>query len=145
MNNGEESMGTEDNKALVRRVYDAINDRSPDELDELIATDVASNTPFAHDAPGLEGFKQVFAAVIAAFPDYRIAIEDQIAEGDEVVTRYTASGTQEGEFMGVAASGRRVELVGIDIDRLADGRIVEHWSEAGVERLGAKHGLASPR
>ena len=120
-------MSTEENKAFVRRVYDAINAKDPDALDELIAADVSSNHRFPHGDGGLEGFKESFSAALTSFPDYNITIDDQIAEGDKVVTRYTARGTQEGDFMGVAPTGKAIELIGIDIDRIAGGKIVERW------------------
>ena len=138
-------MSTEENKALVRSVYDAINAKDPDALDGLMAADMNSNTRFPHADGGLQGFKESFKAALASFPDYAITIDDQIAEGDKVVTRYTASGTQEGDFMGVAPTGERVELVGIDIDRIEDGKIVEHWSEASLDELMVKLGVAIPR
>jgi predicted ester cyclase len=63
----------------------------------------------------------------AAFPDLHYAVEDQIAEGDKVVTRYTASGTHQGELMGVAPTGSRVEIRGISITRIKGGKIEEIW------------------
>ena len=138
-------MSTEENKAFVRRVYDAINAKDPDALDELFAADVSSNHRFPHGESGLEGFKESFRAALSSFPDYNITIDDQIAEGDKVVTRYTARGTQEGDFMGVAPTGKAIELIGIDIDRLEDDKIVEHWSEANMDDLMVKLGVAQPR
>jgi len=138
-------MSTEENKALVRKVYDAINANDPDALDGLMAADMDSNTRFAHPDGGLDGFKESFKTALASFPDYSITIDDQIAEGDKVVTRYTASGTQEGDFMGVAPTGERIELVGIDIDQIEDGKIVAHWSEASLEDIMVKLGVAIPR
>lgn len=138
-------MSIEENKAIVRRVYDAINARDVGALDDLIAEDVVSNTPFPQSDPGLAGFREAFAQVLAAFPDYEVVVHDQIAEGDQVVTRYTSSGTQQGDLQGVAGTGQHVELLGIDIDRVADGKIVQHWSEAGTDHLRMKHGLVLPR
>ena len=138
-------MSTEENKALVRKVYDAINANDPDALDGLMAADMDSNTRFAHPDGGLDGFKESFKTALASFPDYSITIDDQIAEGDKVVTRYTVRGTQEGEFMGVAPTNEPIELIGIDIDRIADGKVVEHWSEADVEDLMVQLGVTLPR
>jgi predicted ester cyclase len=138
-------MSIQENKTVVRRVYDAINEKAPEALDALMASDVESHTPFPHAKGGLDGFKEVFAAVTFAFPDYTITIEEQIAEDDRVVTRYLARGTQVGDFLGVAPTGEPIELIGIDIDRLAGGKIVEHWSEAGTADLGVSRGVAVPR
>ncbi len=74
---------------------------------------------------GREGDKQTVAMVFAAFPDWRVSVEDMIAEGDKVVTRYTEQGTQHGDFMGIPATGRTVTMTGIEIMRCADGKIAE--------------------
>jgi steroid delta-isomerase-like uncharacterized protein len=65
---------------------------------------------------------------LAAFPDTRMVIEDQVVKGDEVVTRWTATGTHKGELMGMPPSGKHVRVAGITIDRLEGGKIVEYWS-----------------
>jgi hypothetical protein len=72
----------------------------------------------------------LFSSLHAAFPDLHIDVEDMIAEGDKVVARVTASGTHQGEFMGIAPTGNRVEFSAIDIARIAEGKIVEHWSNS---------------
>jgi predicted SnoaL-like aldol condensation-catalyzing enzyme len=127
------TMSTEENKAIAQRVYDAINARDRDALSTLLAEDLASQTPFP-EGPGRTGFLALYDEVVAQYPDYRVEVQDQIAEGDRVVTRYTATGVDEG-----------VDLIGIDIDRVADGRIVEHWSEAGPAHLAARRGVVMPR
>src|SRR5262249_59810614 len=73
-------------------------------------------------------------AMRGAFPDFRLTIEDQIAEGDKVVTRVTFSGTHSGEFRGIAPTGKQVKYSGIAIDRIVDGKVVEMWHVA--ETLG---------
>ena len=70
--------------------------------------------------------------VLSAFPDYHSTVEDQIAEGDEVVTRFSSQGTHQGEFLGIAPTGNRVRVTGIDIARVEEGKIVESWSEADM-------------
>ena len=85
-------------------------------------------------AEGAEGVRQQFDGFRRAFPDFRAEILDQIARGDKVVTRKVFHGTHEGELMGIPPTGREVEIHVIDIVRLADGRIVEHWNI--VDRLG---------
>jgi predicted ester cyclase len=138
-------MSTQDNVAVVRRIYEAINAGEPDALDELIAADVVSNVPFPHGRGGRDGFKEVFAEVLGAVPDYAVTIEDQIAQDDKVVTRYVARGTLQGELPGLGAAGDAIELMGIDIDRLAGGVVVEHWSEAGPSHLAVARGIVRPR
>ena len=76
---------------------------------------------------GSEGIKRYAAEVRDAFPDVRVTVEDQVAEGEEVATRYTLVGTHRGELMGIPPTGNPVEIVGVAIDRLANGKIVESW------------------
>ncbi|HEX3909484.1 MAG TPA: ester cyclase [Solirubrobacteraceae bacterium] len=137
-------MSLEENKALVRKLYiESINGKDKAILDQIMSADVQSDTAFP-DPGGLAGYKQVFDEVIGAFPDYEIRIEEEIAEGDQVVTRYTARGTHEGDFLGMAPTGRRIELKGIDINRVSEGKIVEHSSEASVGVLLLELGFAPP-
>src|SRR5215210_1928632 len=102
-------MSTEQNKAIKQREFEAVNQNNLDDLEEVIASDVTSHPARPGQAPGLEGVKQLFSSLHAAFPDFHIDIEDMIAEGDKVVARVTASGTHQGEFMGTAPTGNRVE------------------------------------
>ncbi len=134
-------MSAEQNKAILRQAYDAINRNDLDALDELVASDVTDHDPAPGQGPGLEGVKGYFSSLHAAFPDLRIDVEDMIAEGDKVVARVRGSGTHQGEFMGIAPTGNRVEFSGIDILRIAEGKIVEHWSNSDqlgmMQQLGA--------
>ena len=83
---------------------------------------------------GREGHKQLIAAFRAAFPDLRVAVEDLLEEGDRVALRWRAEGTHRGELMGIAPTGRRVTLTGIEILRIAGGKIAEYWQS--WDRLG---------
>lgn len=85
--------------------------------------------PFAEQMLTLESGGQGLAAMDKAFSDLRMAEADSVKEGDKLAFRWLLSGTHEGEFMGVAATGRRIEATGMDIVRVADGEIVEHWGE----------------
>ena len=137
-------MSAEENKANVRRVYEeAITQNKPEVFDEIMSPDVVDHAPFPDQAPGLEGFKGVFAMMLSAFPDYQSTVEDQIAEGDKVVTRFSSQGTHQGEFMGIAPTGNRVRVTGIDIDRVVEGKIVEHWSEADLLGMMTQLGVIS--
>lgn len=123
-------MSTEHNKAIKRREYEAVNQKNLDALEEVIASDVTSHPARPGQALGLEGVRQLFSSLHAAFPDFHIDVADMIAEGDKVVARVTGSGTHQGEFMGIAPTGNRVEFSAIDIARIAEGKIVEHWSNS---------------
>ncbi len=120
-------MSAEENKAIARRGYEAINQKNLDALEELAASDIIDHDPAPGQAPGLEGVKQSFDELLTAFPDVQMSIEDMIAEGDKVVARVSVSGTHQGEFMGIDPTGNRVTITGIDILRIAEGKIVEHW------------------
>ena len=138
-------MSTEENKAIVRRLYEeAITQKKLEVLDEIMSPDVVDHAPFPEQAPGLEGFKGSFALMISAFPDYQSTVEEQIAEGDKVVTRFTSRGTHQGEFMGIAPTGNRVRVTGIDIDWVVEGKIVEHWSEADLLGMMQQLGVIPP-
>ncbi len=123
---------SEQNKMLVRRAIEEVwNLGNFAVVDELAASDIVvhASTP-ADEIHGREGVKQFYATLRAAFPDLHFMIEDQIAEGDRVVTRWTARGTHIGVFQGLPPTGKQVRLTGIDIDRIADGKVVECWPNA---------------
>lgn len=124
------------NRMQVRRAIEEIWNRGNYAvLDEFVARDlvVHASTPGA-EIHGAEGAMQFYVALRAAFPDLHFTIEDQIAEGDRVVTRWSATGTHDGEFQGIPPTGKQVTLTGIDIDRLANGKVVECWPQ--VDELG---------
>jgi steroid delta-isomerase-like uncharacterized protein len=117
---------TQDNRTIVRRfIEEAINQGQIDSAAQFAWEDVVEQVPFPGQGPGLEGLKDVLRGMRAGFPDLRFSVEEQIAEGDKVVTRFEWTGTHRGEFLGVAATGRSVKVWGVVIDRLQSGRIKE--------------------
>jgi steroid delta-isomerase-like uncharacterized protein len=113
-----------DNSAVVRRfIEETINEGQIDSAARFAWEDVVEQVPFPGQGPGLEGLKDVLRRMRAAFPDLYFSIEEQIAQGDKVVTRFEWTGTHRGEFLGVPASGRLVKVWGVVIDRLQSGRI----------------------
>lgn len=121
---------SEENKALARRWFEELfNAQNLDIADEITAQDSVNHDPLLADLPsGPEGAKYVVNLYHGAFPDAQITVEDEIAEGDKVVTRWTGRGTHQGEFMGVSPSGNRVEVAGITINRVSEGKIAETWT-----------------
>ena len=122
-------MSAEDNKALVRRFVEEVQSGgNTDLIDEICSPEFVNHSA----PPGLpadcEGIKILTTMFKGAFPDSYFSVEDMIAEGDKVVTRKTFHGTHEGEFMGIPPSGRTVNVSLIDIVRISDGKVVEHWS-----------------
>ena len=130
-----------DLKALIRRGFEeGINQRRLDVFDELIAEDYVNHS-FPAPTPGREGFKQVVQMFLGAFPDFRVTVEEVVAEGDAVASRGTMSGTHRGEFMGIAATGRQVTAGYSDMWRFRDGKAAENWVEMDLlglmQQLGA--------
>jgi steroid delta-isomerase-like uncharacterized protein len=137
----EEQMMAQDNRAVLDRINEeAFRHGDTAVIDELVADDFVEHNPMPGFEGDREGFKTMVTALHQAFPDFHTEIEDQIADGDKVVERWTAGGTHDGEFMGVPATHRTVEIEGMDITRLADGKIVEHWTQmdalAMMQQLG---------
>jgi len=142
-------MSTEDNKALVRRVYEEVFNKGNVALvDELIAPNMVHHFDFPTDAPvppefqfNREAFKQFVSQWRTTFPDFQYTIELQVAEGDLVVTRVTGRGTHTGEyrglsFKGIPPTGKQAAWTVTAIDRVADGKIVESWfNEDALGRL----------
>jgi steroid delta-isomerase-like uncharacterized protein len=121
-------MSTEENKAIVRRfLEEVVNKGNQTVADELVASDFIDHNPLPGLSPTNEGFKQSFVIFRTAVPDLRYAIDDLIAEGDKVAVRWTATGTNKGEMFGMPATGRQVTVAGVDVFRLARGRLVELW------------------
>lgn len=124
---GCQKIGTlEKNKAIVQNAYEKIwNQGNLDAADKFFTADyVYHAVPEIH---GAEGVKQHVAALRTSSPDFHLSIEDMIAEGDKVVSRWTGGGTQESEFMGIPSSGKKVNLTGILISRIENGKIAEEW------------------
>lgn len=127
---------SEDNKALVRKIYDRIwykGDMSA--VDELFDAGYIDHIIPPGTAPGLEGFKAVITQIRTAFPDMTYKLEDIIAEGDKVVSYWTNSGTNTGELNGMPPTGKKVEMEGVDIYRIANGKVVEVWGVHDVTEV----------
>ena len=125
----------EQNTRTVRRFVEEYQTRADeDAFAEIMAPDVVDHSRPPGIAEGAEGVRQQFDGFRAAFPDFAATILRQVAQGDLVVTHKVFRGTHRGELMGIAPTGRDVTIEVIDIVRLEDGRIVEHWNV--VDRLG---------
>jgi steroid delta-isomerase-like uncharacterized protein len=121
-------MTPDENKALMQRFYEeVVNQKKLQLIDDLVSADFVEHQTAPDLSPDREGVKQFFLRVTHAFPDLQMKVDDVIAEGDRVATRYTMTGTHQGEFMGVPPTGMAISVSGIDIVRFADGRVAEHW------------------
>ena len=119
-------MSAEENKQIVRRfIEEAINKGDVEAAGAYVAEDVVEQVPFPGQGPGLAGLKDVLRQLLTAFPDMRWSVEEQIADADKVLTRFTWTGTHQAPFFGVPATQRPVEVWGMVIDRLEHGKIKE--------------------
>jgi predicted ester cyclase len=118
-------------KTVVSEFYESYQGRDLDRTwDRYIAPNLIN-----HAFGGVydrETWRESDKSFVAAFPDLSVEVLDQVAEGDKVATRYAMTGTQTGEFFGVPAGGATATLTGTALDRIADGKIVEHWADADI-------------
>jgi predicted ester cyclase len=139
-------MTTEENKALVRRyIEEAYNKRNLAIIDELVAATYTVHPSPPDRKPGIEGERQFVSMALAEWPDLRLTIEDQVAEGDKVVSRWTARGTHTRtvttEYGSIAPTNTQVTLSGMGIDRIEGGKLAESWGNADwlglLQQIGA--------
>jgi predicted ester cyclase len=139
-------MSTERNKAVIRRfVKEYKNDHNPAVIDELFSPDFVTHFRLPGVSSDLEGFKSVGSAVIGAMPDVSTVLEDLLADGDKVIERTSAKGTQTQPLLGIPATGRQVAFTEIHIYRFEDGKIAEHWPEVDFYALFAQLGVIPER
>ncbi len=121
-------MSLAENKAVAQRVVEeGFNGRKLQAFDDLVASDSVNHDPNNPQVTDLASFKAWVQAVWQGFPDFAVEITQLIAEEDRVVHVWVCRGTQTGEFMGMPASGRKIEVTGMSVNRLANGKIVETW------------------
>lgn len=141
-------MSTHDNKETLRRLYEVFSRGNLDELERYMSTDLMDHNPNPGQRPGVEGVRELLQQYRSAFSDLRADVEDQIAEGDKVVSRVTVHGRHTGEFQGIPPTGKEFSMTLIDMVRLSDGKIVERWGvqdDLGVlTQLGAMPGFGEP-
>lgn len=124
-------MAATDNKAAVRRFTEEVwNKGNMAVVDELCTPSYVGHDPATPGGVmrGIAGIKQFVTTYRTAFPDAHITIEEQIAEGDQVVSRWTGRGTNRGSLMGMSPTGKQVTVTGILISRFSGGKIVEEWN-----------------
>src|SRR5687768_17135602 len=112
---------------VVCRVIESLNAGDFDRAESFIAAD-AVNHAVPDSSSGSAAFRQAWETLWSAFPDWQFDIEESVEAGDTVANRYTNRGTHQGEFMGKSATGRSVTVLGLDLVRVRDGQVVEHWA-----------------
>ena len=123
-------MLTETNKTVARRFLEEVFGQGKLAVaDEIVAPDHVNRGPGALPGlpPGPEGSKMIVTVYRNAFPDIQFTIDEQIAEGDKVVTRWSAHGTHKGELAGIPPTGKSATVTGMGVDRIVNGKIVESW------------------
>jgi steroid delta-isomerase-like uncharacterized protein len=121
-------MLAEENKAVIRRLAEAVNKGNLSAVDEIFASDYVRHDPSALLGDvGREEYKQVFTKLRRAFPDAHLTLKDLLADGDKVIGRWTFNGTHKGRFFNIPPSGKKVTYPIIAIYRIADGKIAEDW------------------
>ena len=121
-------MSSERNKALIRRLFDEVlNAGNFGLLDQLIGASYVEHNPVANQAAGAAGVRDRIRDLRKAFPDLRFVLDELVGEGEVVAARYHWQGTHKGTFLGIAPTGRRLSVRGMDFYRLEDGRVIEHW------------------
>ena len=130
-------MSVEENKAIMRRIYEIVKTGNVDQADEVIAVDMIEHSPIPGVGQGLAGFKETVRLLHGAFPEMQVSIDVLIGEGDLVAARFTMRGVHRAELMGIPPTGKEVTVSGMDIMRFKDGKGVEHW--ANQDDLGMMH------
>lgn len=126
-------MGIEENKVFVRRYYeDVVNKGAIDEVARFVSSDYTEVHDNTRHRLGVEGAQEHIRGVRETYPDLHLTIEQQIAEGEWVVTRVTMRGTHRGEWMGIKPTGKPIKVSAVNMDRVVDGRIVEHGGAANL-------------
>ena len=119
---------SEQNKTAARHFIEkGLNQRDLSALDEYFSSNLTDHALPPGLPAGLEGRKMFASALLAAFPDLHVHLEDMIADGEKLVTRYTVHGTHNGDLMGIPPTGKQVSIGGIAIDRFENGQSIEHW------------------
>jgi len=121
-------MSTEQNKAIVRRIYEELlNQEKKSVIDEIYALDLITHDPFMGTVTGVEAFRQLLHMFDAAFPGHRAQVHHVLAEGDFVTVLHIHTGKHTGPFMGMPPTGRDIVINGVEVFRLQDGKIAEFW------------------
>jgi steroid delta-isomerase-like uncharacterized protein len=121
-------MSAEHNKAIVMRIYDELlNQEKKSVIDEIYAADVITHDPFMGTVTGVDAFRQLLGMFDAAFPGHRVKVHHILAEGNLVAVVHTHTAKHTGQFMHLAPTGRNISVNGIEVFRMADGKIAEFW------------------
>jgi steroid delta-isomerase-like uncharacterized protein len=124
------AMSKQDNIATTQRLGEAVNSGNLDAFHQVFAPSIIDRDPASDQGSGPEGFIHFFTGFRAAFPDLNVSVEQLVADDDNVAIAYTITGTHQGDFLGIPATGRRIKARGMQIARFENGLIVERWGSS---------------
>lgn len=134
-------MGQQENIAATQRFGEAVNSGNFSAFHEVMAPTILDHDPAPDQGNGPEGFIKFFSAFRAAFPDLAVAVDHLVADDDNIAIAYTVTGTHEGDFLGVPATGRKISARGVQIARFQNGQMVERWGSSDqlgiLQQIGA--------
>ena len=141
-------MSAEKTKEVVARMFELGNAKDVDAYIDMLHQDFVNHTPPPGVPGNREGYRQVYSMYVNAMPDFHIKVEDMFAQGDKCVTRWKATGTHQGELMGIPATGNEITTTGITINRVKNGKIIEQCEIADtagmMEQLGVMSAQEEP-
>ena len=132
------------NKVLAGRWFELQGSQDLDRIDEVLDKTYVWHGPGGVTVKGQDGMREMLGTYFTAFPDLRFTIEDQLADGDKVITRWTVRGTQNGAFEGIAPTGKSITMTGISIVRAEGGKLVEEWENFDELGMMRKIGTVPP-
>jgi steroid delta-isomerase-like uncharacterized protein len=132
-------MSKEANLAILGKFAEAVTTGNYDLFKEVVSTQNVDHDPAPGQVQGPDGYRMLFSGMRAAFPDMGVALETMVADEDSIAFAYTLTGTQNGPFMGVAPTGKKIKIRGMQISKFKDGKMVERWGSS--DELGILHQL----
>lgn len=123
-------MSKQVNAAIQARFGEAVNSGQLDQLNHLMTAEVKDHDPAPEQGPGPQGFIDFFSKFREAFPDLAVAVDHMVTDDDNVAIAYTVTGTHQGDFMGVAPTGKKIKARGMQIARFENGKIAERWGSS---------------
>lgn len=134
-------MSTEENKAIARRCMDAITQKNFIAIDQMYAPTYVRHDPDSPHVHSREDYRQYLAGLCTVFPDLRFTVEDLVAEGENVVCRFSVQGTHSYPWRGIPATGKQVMITGINISHIVENKVVEDWFNTDIFSLAQQLGV----
>jgi steroid delta-isomerase-like uncharacterized protein len=139
-------MSKEQNLAAFGKFAEAVNTGNFDLFQEVVAPNCVDHDPAPGQGPGPDGYRTFFSGVRVAFPDLAVGLETMVADEESIAFAYTMTGTHRGVLMGIAPTGKKMKIRGVQISKFRDGKMVERWGSSDqlgmLEQLGVGHLIA---